>query len=609
MTSDMWSWTDANHAKTELRRREAARNTLLLLARLPLVPEKTMEQLAGLHSGASLYRSLAFLREKQLIHSIRPPLQSGYAPQLFYLTDLGLATAALYRQVDPMCLARQNKLRGTDLLSLLPGLPSLLAQYELLGALAASQPGIPDLLAWERPWRRRYQRPTAKSPSYVALPAYAALDWGDGAASFLLLPDLGGVSLRAFRDKLSHLLLLRAIQDGPLPELVIATTDDGRASAWKYLLDEMAGARRERPLSAAIALWSELQAGDCAVSHMEMARRQPANDLIQRPRVRDLKVRDWASPVPALANSTLVATAASAANSQVQVLLALNGTDRAFIDLVAHHPFLTTERLATLLRWREARVQERVERLVGWGLLRVPEPPEFRSEVPTPVMVEATADGVRLAAAQQGLSLGEGVRHNGLVGGGPGRPLGARAKLAQNLPHTLGADEIFVRLILTGQRLAANGGDDTLVEWRSAAACSRGHFRPDGYGLYRHRGALYGFFLEFDRATMGTLDYLEKFASYYHYIAGGRFERDYERFPTILVVTTEYGTERRIASAARAASIGWGAQLPVLLTTTKLIEQEPNGLLGPIWREPESPDRRLWLRSEAVGLLSHRRAG
>ena len=67
-------------------------------------------------------------------------------------------------------------MRRTDLRRLLPGLPQLQAVAALLAAVAATGPGRPDLLAWERPWRRRYQRPTAKHPSRVALPAYAAVE-------------------------------------------------------------------------------------------------------------------------------------------------------------------------------------------------------------------------------------------------------------------------------------------------------------------------------------------------------------------------------------------------------------------------------------------------
>jgi hypothetical protein len=193
------------------------------------------------------------------------------------------------------------------------------------------------------------------------------------------------------------------------------------------------------------------------------------------------------------------------------------------------------------------------------------------------------------------------VRANGLAGGGPGRPVGARRRLLAHLAHTLGADQIFVDLVLTARRLAAAGRDDALVEWRNAAACSRGHVRPDGYGLYRNDGQLYGFFLEYDRGTMSGRDYRAKFAAYYAYWASGRFERDYDGFPTLLVVTIDPGAEERIARAIRSAAVGWSQPLPALLTTTGRIAAHPDGLLGPIWREPDASfsDRRFWTLGRA----------
>ena len=37
------------------------------------------------------------------------------------------------------------------------------------------------------------------------------------------------------------------------------------------------------------------------------------------------------------------------------------------------------------------------------------------------------------------------------------------------------------------RRAQARGQDEALQDWRSAAACTRGSFRPDGYGCYRTR--------------------------------------------------------------------------------------------------------------------------
>lgn len=231
----------------------------------------------------------------------------------------------------------------------------------------------------------------------------------------------------------------------------------------------------------------------------------------------------------------------------------------------------------------------------------VPEAKENKDTQPPRELAELTAAGLALVAAQQGLSLTAAVRFNGLAGAGPGEGIGSRRKLlGQNLPHTLGTDAIFVGLVRTAREFVRAGSDDALVEWRNAAACGRWRLRPDAYGAYRQRGRPYGFFLEYDRGTMSTRDYLEKFAAYYAYRDGRLFERDYDGFPTILVVTTSNAAEKRIAEAARAAAVGRRPKLPLLLTCEWHIDDKRNsdGLLGSIWREPEGdfPDRRSWPR-------------
>ena len=93
------------------------------------------------------------------------------------------------------------------------------------------------------------------------------------------------------------------------------------------------------------------------------------------------------------------------------------------------------------------------------------------------------------------------------------------------------------RLVALLRTCRTRGGDDALEEWRSAAACARGGFRPDGYGCYRRDGVRYGFFLEYDRGTERAREYAAKLRAYYRYRAG-RADRDYAGFPALLVVTT-----------------------------------------------------------------------
>jgi hypothetical protein len=201
--------------------------------------------------------------------------------------------------------------------------------------------------------------------------------------------------------------------------------------------------------------------------------------------------------------------------------------------------------------------------------------------------------GLEYVAAQQGLSLRRAVRFNGLAGGGPQHPTGTRSLLLRDLEHTLGSDAIFVGLYRHFVATAALPGGDALLEWRSLAACSRRRVRPDGYRMIRLGGHEYGFFLEYDRGTMSVRDYAAKWAGYYDYRDSRAVESDYNGFPTALVVTSDKAAEERIARSVRAASVGRWGLLPILLTCEWRIDRDPSnpdGLLGPIWRDPHAVD-------------------
>ncbi|MCC6177438.1 MAG: replication-relaxation family protein, partial [Chloroflexi bacterium] len=239
-------WRDAEAAANRLT--ESDRRSLLLLVRLPLIWEAAIERLYGLSGGASVYRCLARLRTMGLITEMRPALRPVRNPSLFHLTDLGIATVAVDRQVDPEYLARRARLRGTDLLALLACLPHVLAVYDLLAALADSRTGRIDLLAWEQPWRRTFTRSTRRAPISVELPAHAVLSWGSQAASCLLVPDLATFPFHVHRHLLAQLLAMRHLTVDAFPTLVVATTD-ARQAAWHHLLRDVARERGEAPLS------------------------------------------------------------------------------------------------------------------------------------------------------------------------------------------------------------------------------------------------------------------------------------------------------------------------------------------------------------------------
>jgi hypothetical protein len=248
------------------------------------------------------------------------------------------------------------------------------------------------------------------------------------------------------------------------------------------------------------------------------------------------------------------------------------------------------------------------KRLTELGLCRLIEPEDVpqndtreeerlsADDVRRRELVELTDLGLRIVAAQWGWTAGIVKKHNTLVGGGSAAKSQARSSLLRHLRHTVEANETAVHLLLAALRWSQRKGcDNPNATWRSAASCARGPLRPDGYLMINAGSVSFGCFFEYDRGTESARDYCRKFGAYYDYRDSSRFVRDYHGFPTILIVTSR--SENSIATAFSAASVGRGTPLPVLLTTVGWIKDQPEGVLGAVWRDPWSNHRHRWLPS------------
>ncbi len=591
--SDHDHWRDAEQARTWLESRELDRRILSLLAHLPLADALLLSRLAGFQAETAVYHHLRHLQQSGLIAGVRLPLGPGSSPHRYHLTDLGLATLAFDWDCEPSVLATRYHLRRSDLLGLLPGIPQLAAAYEMLGALAAAHAGPPVLVAWERPWRRRYRRATAKTATSICLPAAVQLAWGGVCHSYVLVPDLGTVPVHVYRSVLNRLLVFRGTPGSDLPPLLVATGRD-RIAGWDQLLDETRRARWERPIAAHVVDWADLHTRLQDIVQRNRGDGDRVPDMRRPANLPLLQRRRSGTPLPRLVGPPLDA----ATGACTAVIVTLSPAERALLDLVARHPFLTPDQLTSVTGWRVEKVRRRWNRLRAAELLRILTVEEVGKEAWNE-RAEASGAGLRLVAAQQGLTLAAAVRVHGLAGGGPEEPVGTREVLLRNLTHTAAADELFVGLYQIAREHAEVGGDDAVVVWQNAAACSRRHLRPDGYGTYRHHDRLHGFFLECDRGTMNRRDYFQKFAAYHDYAITRRFDRDYHGYPTILVVTTTNTAEERIATVVRRMSVGRNVKLPLLITTRWRLDDPSNGhgLLGRVWREPVRAfdERRFWL--------------
>jgi hypothetical protein len=68
--------------------------------------------------------------------------------------------------------------------------------------------------------------------------------------------------------------------------------------------------------------------------------------------------------------------------------------------------------------------------------------------------------------------------------------------------------------------------------------------------------------LEYDRGTERPAHHLAKLDAYYAYRDTGRYARDYDGFPTILVVASDTDAEQRIATVAASSAVGRRAPCP-----------------------------------------------
>jgi hypothetical protein len=409
------------------------------------------------------------------------------------------------------------------------------ATYRALAAVSMSFANRPAIRAWQ-PWIRRYQSPPDRALQ-VRLPAGVVLESPTVVLQpMLLLPDVGARPVATFRTTLRRLDELERCVDLEPPHLTVvlieAADTEARAVAWNLLIERHAAPGRAQVISE-----SQLVRG--GITTRPLAKPRKVSGAIQ-------------------ADTTL--------------------------DLLARHPLLTRGQLAALLDTSHRRVSALQTGLVRRGWLREV---ILDASVIDPTtdgrlrLFEPTLAGSRQSLRRLGLSSTEAARHHGYLA----HSSRVRQRMLRHLAHTVGTNQFFVDLALAARLVTRLGGDDSLLEWRSAAACARGRCRPDGFGCYRRGDARYGFFLEYDRATERPREYAAKLDAYHRFRDTGAAAREFESFPTVLVVSTSARAEDLIAHQACLATERHGGNpVPVLLTTTRLVRTTPLRMLGPIWR-------------------------
>lgn len=187
----------------------------------------------------------------------------------------------------------------------------------------------------------------------------------------------------------------------------------------------------------------------------------------------------------------------------------LTPRDRRVLDLVAEHRVLTTWQLLALAFPSEARAQRRLRELAELGVL-------FRTQ---PHRAAGGSQPYHYLLGYQGAELLAGQH-----GTTPPRPAVHRQRITRilespKLRHLLGSNQFFADLTAyaPGPHRTGSRTPDGLQTWHSEEWV-RDHYAlrviPDGYGLWRERGQLLGFFLEHDTGTETLRQVADKMDGY-----------------------------------------------------------------------------------------------
>jgi hypothetical protein len=261
------------------------------------------------------------------------------------------------------------------------------------------------------------------------------------------------------------------------------------------------------------------------------------------------------------------------------------------LDLLLAHPLLDVPEMATLLELESSSMERYVRALRNHGSLE-------------PV---ATRVGQRWRLSGQGLHLVAAMHHVSMQSiATSAEPTGDNEEvtlvqrgldvLLRHREHTVGVYSFFASLCRVARHEQVRPGEHRLLWWETGTVCERRYrdhdrwhnLRPDAMGEYQAGEQRVRFWLEWDRATMGTRDLVAKFSTYAHYVASREWYREPGGLPLLLVVAPAKAQERRIARIASVLLRETPALAIATTTATRLAEQGP---IAAIWYRVPTTDQ------------------
>ena len=596
------------------------------LIRLPFLGTDELSIILGV-SKPQAARTLDELGGLGWVEWVTPSSPELDSERLYTLTGSSLGRVALHTGLSGEALARSFPVERTEVLQRLTRLETtvglnLFASELVAAARDDAEVELEDIPSV--PWGRRPDE--AWWPPEVE--GYGCLRWGAWRAPFSVAWDRAGAppfhrrkrvaAWYAFwnaehawgRDDIPPVLVLHhgADEAEQWAGAVLRASDRRQVAPLHVFLSDAESAVNEGPLGA---VWR--RADGTARAHLcerlvwRLTIPAPAAALRMADPVRPLEavsgdgrsLREWAAQtVP----STGEGWGARGGLERLAALaLVTNPTEKRILEWLGHHPLLSADDLAVILRLAGQLPQRLLGNLARYGLVESTGKP-LEDEAEPPRRYYLAELGLKLLAARDGVPPRRYARHGIVATSIPEKKKGGGrlGTLLRQLDHTVGVNRFFVRLI----RDYAQGGP-RLVRWLSASEAAQRFtygevthwLRPDGAGDVHFQGRVRRFYLEWDRGTVKWPDMIEKFRVYASYL--GRLRRDgcdEARLPTVLIVTVSPLREKVIAQSLQAVLEEARAPAHTVFTSLDSL-LERLGPWTPVWLAVGRSDRTNWLVS------------
>jgi len=331
---------------------------------------------------------------------------------------------------------------------------------------------------------------------------------------------------------------------------------------------------------------------------LEVERRVPANPAAELEALAEngQPLREWARQ--AVASPVGRSRAPSGLERLAALSVVTSGIEKRMLEWLGHHPLLSVDDLAVVLRISRELTQRHLENLSRYGLVDSTDR-RLEDEVSASHRYFLTHVGLRLLAARDGVPPRRYARHGIVAAAMPGKQGGGRLQtLLRQLDHTVGVNRLFVSLIAAGAR-----GGPRLVRWLSASEAAQRFtcgdvphwLRPDGAGDVYWQGKVRRFYLEWDRGTVRWPEMVEKLRGYAAFFAKARRDGTEEgSLPEVLFVTASPQRET-IAWRCLDAAFSATGQAPSCFRTSVHTLVCGEGPLGQVWRRFGSSQRSPWL--------------